>query len=77
MCGKFRCLKAWAAYRDLAAAIGASKEEGGTREEETQTPGRWANVVHLAADPVHQIAQRRLRCSLCRHERERHAIPLV
>ncbi|MCC6918044.1 MAG: SOS response-associated peptidase family protein [Alphaproteobacteria bacterium] len=51
MCGKFRCLKPWGASRDLAEAIGAaSGEDGGAGEEETQTPGRWASVVHLAAD---------------------------
>lgn len=48
MCGKFRCLLPWQAYRDLLDIGGDTPAPGAAgAAEELGTPGRWANVVHL------------------------------
>jgi len=47
MCGKFRCLLPWQAFRDLSEAATDIGARAGRAVEELHTPGRWANVVHL------------------------------
>lgn len=50
MCGKFRCLLPWQAYRDLLDVTAEAGAARGGADEELHTPGRWANVIHLGSD---------------------------